>query len=88
MEAPAGLRAASRVPRGVDEAVMLDMAEGMLMSEEPRWALIRGLRAVGLARGDSSGEVGGEGLSRGESSSAMTSGSCQQLARMGGWRGG
>ena len=64
--APGGLRAASNVPRGVDEAVMFDMLEGMLLSEVPLGALDRG--SVGLASGDapmSSGEVGGEGLSRG-----------------------
>lgn len=65
-EAPGGLRAASSVPRGVDEAVMLDMLEGMLLSEVPLGALSLG--SFWLCSGDasmSSGEVGGEGLSRG-----------------------
>ena len=71
--APAGLLAASRVPRGVEEAVILDMLKGTLVSE----AIRGGLRSVGLvgAKGDvdSSGDVGGEGESSGDSgaSSAM-----------------
>lgn len=70
---PAGRRAASRVPRGVEEAVMFDILRGMLVSE----AMRGGFRCVGLvgANGerDSSGDVGGEGESSGDSeaSSAM-----------------
>lgn len=50
----------------MEEAVMLDMLEGTLMSELPRAACIRD--KGGLLRGEapvSSGEVGGEGLSSG-----------------------
>ena len=64
--APGGLRAASNVPRGVEEAVMFDMLEGMLLSEAPLGGMNGG--RVGLASGEapmSSGEVGGEGRSRG-----------------------
>lgn len=33
--APGGLRAASNVPRGVDDAVIFDMLEGTVLSEVP-----------------------------------------------------
>lgn len=71
---PGGRRAASKVPRGVEEAVMLDMLEGTLMSELPREACMR--NKGGLLRGEApvaSGEVGGEGLSRGLVGSSLES---------------
>jgi hypothetical protein len=65
--APGGLRAASVGPRGdVEEVVMLGRATGL---ERVRGGVKRGVPSSrGLSRGevaDSSGEVGGEGESRG-----------------------
>jgi hypothetical protein len=71
----AGLRAASRVPRGVEEAVILAMEEGMVLSEATRGGEDN-LESEGLARGgeaSSSGEVGGEGESSGLVGSSLES---------------
>lgn len=87
--AAGGRRAASRVPRGVDEALMFDMLEVMFRSELPRGASKRG--RAGLVKGESvvsSGEVGGEGESSGlvgsSCESAMgTAEGCGHYARRG-----
>lgn len=69
-----GLRAASRVPLGVEEADMLDMEGGTALSETVRGGDARRFRA-GLGGGDasSSGDVGGEGEFSGLSSSSAES---------------
>lgn len=81
----AGLRAASRVPRGVEEAVMLAMEEGMVLSEAVRGGE-DSLESEGLARSgeaSSSGEVGGDGDSSGLVISSLES----DMAAAGGRRG-
>lgn len=69
-----GLRAASSVPRGVEEAVILDIEAGIELSETVRGGeatrLIEGFAGGGGGEATSSGEVGGEGESRGLSLSS------------------
>lgn len=70
--APAGLRAASSWPRAVEEAVMLAMLDGTLVSDCIRCTVGEVTRVgSGLASGElsSSGEVGGEGELSGDSGS-------------------
>lgn len=68
--APGGFRAASRVPRGVDEGFMVDMLDGTALSETMRGGgdlEEKGLVGLTSGEGSSSGEVGGEGDSSGDS---------------------